>query len=664
MTAVFLAVFCFSWLFAPGASARPAQGGARVPNDPEYDNTQKNMWENMGAPEAWNYGTGSPRVVVAILDTGADTWHPDLRDNVWKNLYETPDNGIDDDNNGYVDDINGWNFIENNNDARTVVATDDEKDPTAVHHGTLVAGLLGAVGNNGRDGTGLNWRVSIMPLRAMNSKGAGSVIKVAEAVIYAVNNGADVIGMSFVGDEKNEDLKMALRRAYEAGIVIVAAGGNEGRTDKGDLDLHPRYPVCYDAVGGENWILGVGSLDESNRPSVFSDYGGCIDISVLGQSIYSTERYAPVYGYLDEFGGPWAGTSFSVPLVAGAAALIKSIRPDWGAREIIDNLLENSDTIDGMSYVNDGRMGKGRLNIGRAAKAASAAPMAFPPPHKFYYAIGDEIGAYDSWRKDYLFWGKNSGGKIVDYAAGQLNDDKFEEMAVLFYGQSKHLLRVMREDGEIWQEFPLNEGKGFLAKAVRIFGDDGGYYAVVEWQNNKKGETKLVQYKINVDGLERQRQYIFKGMFLKWTIGAGGHLFLAKITQKKLILEERDFVGKLFYSWQKKNVAAVKEMSAGNVFGGDRSQVVLLAERVGVKNKKGPMAQIMVDLPSGSSMERNLTSEEIGKKILVADFNYDNKAEILFYNFLGGIFPIYNAAGDSVGGAELPDFTAEKPGVE
>ncbi|EKD43650.1 MAG: peptidase S8/S53 subtilisin kexin sedolisin, partial [uncultured bacterium] len=241
------------------------------PTDPGFD-SQQVLWKQIGASQAWEYTTGSKRVTVAIIDTGADIWNEDLKPNVWTNPYEIPDNGYDDDNNGYVDDIHGWNFIENSGDVRTSVL-ENKDDPDAIIHGTVIAGLVGAVGNNNKSGVGLNWKVQIMPLRAIGSDGSGYFSNVMKAIRYAMDNGADVIGMSMVGDKTDSRLKDLLYEAYKKGIVVVAAAGNDQADGLGNLNTNPLYPVCLDQNDKENWILGVSSVDANDHLSRFADYG-------------------------------------------------------------------------------------------------------------------------------------------------------------------------------------------------------------------------------------------------------------------------------------------------------------------------------------------------------------------------------------------------------
>mgnify|MGYP000721206288 CR=1 FL=1 len=169
-----------------------------IPNDPRFGEQQAldNIGQQGGtsnadinAPEAWDLQTGND-IVIAVIDSGVDYNHPDLRDNIWVNVNEIPDNGIDDDANGYIDDVNGWNFNSNTNDPM------DDMD-----HGTHVAGTIAAVGNNRLGITGVNWKAKIMPLKFMDENGVGSVSKAIRALEYAVANGARIsnIGGEFSG---------------------------------------------------------------------------------------------------------------------------------------------------------------------------------------------------------------------------------------------------------------------------------------------------------------------------------------------------------------------------------------------------------------------------------------------------------------------------------
>lgn len=422
---------------------------AKVPNDPDYLKQQQ-MWRQIGAETAWDFTTGSKQVTVAIIDTGADIWHDDLKENIWTNPYELSDNGYDDDRNGFVDDIHGWNFIEDNNNVRTSVL-DTSDDPEAIRHGTIIAGLIGSTGDNLRNGTGLNWKVKIMPLRAIASDGSGSYEQVAKAVQYAIDNKVDVISLSFVGTKDDVYLKQILREAYDKGIVIVAAAGNDQLSGNGNLNTTRHYPVCMDSESVENWIIGVSSVDDSDRLSRFANYGSCVDLVAPGQNIFSSERYAPGYGFDKEFGGPWQGTSFAVPLVAGSAALIKSVRPEWSAKDIINSLLKNSDDIQAknLNFPND--VGFGRLNIGRAIQIASeGSQIVYSLPKEKYYFKNDIM--FTKHDEINHFFASSGDVPVLTIASARSFDDKSDEVFALIKRSKYYYLQFYTELGNKWQE--------------------------------------------------------------------------------------------------------------------------------------------------------------------------------------------------------------------
>jgi subtilisin family serine protease len=302
---------------------------------------------DIDAPEAWNITTGSPDVVIAIIDSGIDYTHPDLAANIWTNLDEIPDNGIDDDQNGYVDDVRGWNTCYNNSNI-----TD------GFGHGTLCAGIAGAVGNNGLFGAGIAWNCKLMPVRILDENGSGAyLIEVVKGIQYAVNNGADIISMSWSFRYRSSILKDAVDYAYGKGVVLCASAGNEYSSIK-------RYPAALDNV------IAVGATDWDDLRCYFSNYGQWVDIAAPGEGIFST---MPTYhvvmndppNYMTENFGWAAGTSCSCPMVASVAALLLSKTPSLTPDEVKALLCENVDPYSGL-YI-----GTGRLN---ACKALSALP--------------------------------------------------------------------------------------------------------------------------------------------------------------------------------------------------------------------------------------------------------------------------------------------------
>lgn len=362
----FIFFLSFFWLFSPFFVF------AKTPNDPQY----ANQWylPSIHALEAWDKTTGSNKVVVAVIDSGVEVAHPDLSDNIWRNPKEIPYNNLDDDKNGYVDDIYGWDFINNRLDPSPDFKNKNKK--SSFQHGTLIAGLIGASGDNATDGVGLNWQVKIMPLKALDENGEGDQLTVAKAIDYAVAQKADIISLSFVsgiGETLDNQFYLSIQRAHEAGIVIVAAGGNDalgvsGIID-GDLDFSPRYPVCYDGPQGEPWwVIGVTALDKNDKKAPFAAYGfRCIDISAPGTEMQSTLVHNPNDSELNQsFGGKWSGTSLAAPLVTGAVALIKSLRPDLGPKEIYYILTKSADNIEAKNLNYPRQLGAGKLNLARA----------------------------------------------------------------------------------------------------------------------------------------------------------------------------------------------------------------------------------------------------------------------------------------------------------
>lgn len=390
----------------------PAAVFAKIPNDPL---ALQWAYEDAVVPAAWERVTGSRDVVVAVVDNGFDTFHPDLYENAWKNEKEIPDNGLDDDGNGYADDVWGWNFVPEdtnrdgdideteqlgNNDPRPPVVgiPEEEKTNKALHHGTAVAGIIGAVGDNGVFGAGLNWKVRLMNVKIVDNTGVGTILHFDRAIRYAVDNGADIINVSLVSDEK-PGLREAIKYAYDHGVAVIAAAGNEGVF----LGGFPRYPVCSDAGESEQLVLGVSAIDETHHLAPFSNYGGdCIDITAPGVNVSSTIRYAPQYGFPDQYRGGWRGTSFAAPIVSGTAALLKSIHPEWGPKEIYKTLVAAVNKTP-TQHEDEYRQlfGAGRV---QTDKAVTLAMETVRPSHRFSHllAVDEKTGRVEERARDVL----------------------------------------------------------------------------------------------------------------------------------------------------------------------------------------------------------------------------------------------------------------------
>jgi hypothetical protein len=287
---------------------------------------------DIDAPEAWNIINGTSSIVVAIIDTGLDLSHVDLSSNVWVNGGETCNDSIDNDFNGYVDDCNGWDFVNNDNDP-----TDDN----AQGHGTHVSGIIGAVGNNSQGVAGVSWQISLMPLKILDSAGGGTVADEIQAIQYAVLNGADVINSSLGGDNGvSEFEKEAIEQAGQAGVVFVAAAGNNGT----DNDTNAYYPASHPIPN----IISVASSRIDDGLSLFSNYGSSsVHLAAPGEDIYNTLPWDS-YGFM-------SGTSMSTPFVSGTIALLIANSPSLSALEAREIIFSSVDPK-GYNLITGGRL--------------------------------------------------------------------------------------------------------------------------------------------------------------------------------------------------------------------------------------------------------------------------------------------------------------------
>ncbi len=312
-----------------------------IPNDTGFDelwgmhNTGQNdgtIDADIDAPEAWDISTGSSDIIVAVIDTGVDYTHPDLAVNMWVNEGEIPDNGLDDDGNGYIDDIYGYDF------------RNDDGDPWDDHyHGTHCAGTIGAIGNNGRGVAGVCWSVRIMALKFLSSGGSGWTSDAIKCVDYSMIMGANLSSNSWGGSGYGQGLEDAINAAGVAGMLFVAAAGN----DNEDTDVQPHYPSSYDCES----LISVMATDKNDKKSSFSNYGlASVDLGAPGSRILSCEP-GNQYQYL-------SGTSMATPHVAGSCALLWSMNQSISNSEIKDILLQTVDeALPGLC------VSQGRLNV-------------------------------------------------------------------------------------------------------------------------------------------------------------------------------------------------------------------------------------------------------------------------------------------------------------
>jgi len=257
------------------------------------------------ADQAWAISAGSSRVIVAVIDTGIGEDHEDLRANMWVNSGEKADNGVDDDNNGYIDDISGWDFHGNDNNP------DDETGAQNPGHGTHCSGIIGAVCGNNHGICGISPHVSLMPLRFLGKDGSGDLFASTQAIEYAVKNGAHIISASWgavIPESTAQPIIDAIKKAEEKGVIFVAAAANDGKSND-HVDVYPANTQTPN-------MISVAASNSSDQKPAWSNFGRKVDIAAPGENIIST-----IPGGYKKL----SGTSMATPFVAGLVALMKSI---------------------------------------------------------------------------------------------------------------------------------------------------------------------------------------------------------------------------------------------------------------------------------------------------------------------------------------------------
>lgn len=314
-----------------------------TPNDPDFSK----LWglKKIGLDTAWDRITSSSEIVIAIIDSGIDYTHPDLVANMWKNPGEIPGNGIDDDGNGYIDDVYGFDFANGDGDP-----LDD------FYHGTHCAGTIAAVGNNGIGVVGVNWTAKLMALKFLDKNGLGDTAKAIAAIEYAIQMKAKILSNSW-GRGDGQALKDAIKSAQEHGILFIAAAGNESV----DTDTFPHYPASYDLDN----IISVAATDQNDNLGTFSNYGAIsVDLAAPGVDIYSTLP-GGAYGYKE-------GTSMATPHVTGVAALVWAANPSFTYQQVKDRILTSVEPI---AALKGKTVTGGRLN---AYQAITGTPTGVP----------------------------------------------------------------------------------------------------------------------------------------------------------------------------------------------------------------------------------------------------------------------------------------------
>lgn len=451
----------------PNYIYRVVGGSANPPNDPELTklwglvNTGQKSSGDMGSVEgkagididaarAWQIETGSKKVVVASIDTGVDYTIADLAENMWVNEAEkngTP--GVDDDGNGVVDDIHGFNAI---------TGSGDPKDDHG--HGSHTSGTIGAKGNDGKGVVGVAWDAQIMGVKFLSGSGGGTLADAVKAIDYTTKMKVDMTSNSWGGGGYSQALYDAIKRAQDAGILFIAAAGNSSANNDSD----PEYPASYDLDN----IISVAAIDNAGEMAYFSCFGKTtVDVAAPGVNIYSTIPN----GY-----DSWSGTSMATPHVTGVAVLLKSAFPELTAAEIKDRIIKTARPIASL---------RGKVASGGLVNAYHALMNTVPP--------GDPNDPFN--------WDKEQ----VRISTPHPYADKYKNSwTVKVDGAKKIALYFSKFDTELgYDKLTIKDGNGKVVLVWSGMRDDSftpvidGDTAVLEFQT----DDSATRYGFDLDGI-------------------------------------------------------------------------------------------------------------------------------------------------------------------
>jgi len=326
-----------------------------IPNDPLY--TSQQYLEQIHAPEAWDITQGTSDIIIGILDTGVDWKHEDLKNSIWHNPGEIAENGIDDDNNGYIDDIIGWDFVDGIAD--TAAGEDGflpDNDPMDFDgHGTHIAGIAAATTNNDTGVAAVSWGARIMPLRcgwhASDGNGYVSSVFAAEAYTYAADNGAHIVNQS--SGNSGQLIVDAALYAFLNNVLITESAGNSNAPTPS-------------ALGSQFFVMSVASVNDQDQKATYSSFGSYVDISAPGGDLSSGTGSRILSTFPENQYRNLQGTSMAAPVVASVAALVKAHEPNLTSLELYTRLVETADNIDNLNPDYIGQLGAGRVNAYRA----------------------------------------------------------------------------------------------------------------------------------------------------------------------------------------------------------------------------------------------------------------------------------------------------------
>lgn len=410
--------------------------------------------EDIRAPEAWKIRSTSPDTIIAVIDGGIDINHKDLKSNIWVNKAEIDGNGVDDDNNGYVDDIFGWNFASQSN------------KPHPDLHGTHVAGIIGAEGDNGLGVAGVTWDTKLMSLDVFGRNDQASNADVIEAIYYAANNGADVINMSLgmteyysdIYDFKRYDYETysayykALSYAVKKGSTVIIAAGNE----TADLDIHLSIPASFSSL--IDGVISVAAISNTGDITDYTNYGSTVTIAAPGGSFETINSQILSTAPRNQYKG-LSGTSMASPIVAGGAALLLAENPRFLPQDIESIFTKSADKQkDISSLVQDGNY----LNLEDALTLAQEYK-----PSKNKINGSNKSNELKGTKKDDIIFGKKgndilSGGLGNDYLNGGSGRDTAE------FSSRNNRINL---NSAKWQD--TGEGKDRLKSIENVFSGSG-----------------------------------------------------------------------------------------------------------------------------------------------------------------------------------------------
>lgn len=415
---------------------------------------------DIDAPEGWDKRSSASNVTLAIVDTGIRLNHEDLLANLWVNSADSTYNGSDDDNNGYVDDVHGLNGIDPH------AAPEDDNG-----HGTHVAGIAGAVGNNGKGVAGVAWRIQLMAIKALNADGKGATSNLVKAIDYAVANGADIINASWGSDSDSGAIERAIERAENEGVFFVVAAGNE----------QSEY-LSFPARSSLANVISVGSVNESGELSAFSNYNATeVDLLAPGDNVISTWRNAP-NAYSTQ-----SGTSMAAPLVSGILALAIAEFPDDDLPTQKQRLVLSSEKYETLSFAS---VSGGIVNL---KNALDLEHVPFPPT--LLQTSSQSLTVFEG--SPVKLWAKAESALPLTYKwyrNDQLLDESKPELSIPSVAPEQagsYRLDIANQDASISVVFKLvvrprmTQIEELLGNRITIFGSDLQHWELVEIDGEK-----------------------------------------------------------------------------------------------------------------------------------------------------------------------------------